>query len=89
MVEIQAVLDACVLYSFYLRKIFMRLDGEEELYHAHWSNEINDEWKRNLIKNKPYLEKKDLDATIFWMNKAIDDALVHSYKHHEKKPLLG
>lgn len=89
MVEIHAVLDACVLYSFYLREIFMRLDGEEELYHAHWSNEINDEWSRNLIKNKPHLEKKDLDATNSWMNKAIDDALVHLYTHHEKKPLLG
>lgn len=74
--EVVAVIDANVLYSFYLREFFMRLSRQAKLFQAKWSDEINKEWSRNLLKNKPHLKKKDVDATIKWMNRTIQDAVV-------------
>lgn len=76
--DIVAVLDANVLYPFYLREFLMRLSRQAELFRAKWTNEINDEWSRNLAANKPHLSKSDIEATVKWMNQTIEDALVDS-----------
>ena len=76
--DIVAVLDANVLYPFYLREFLMRLSRQAELFRAKWTNEINEEWTRNLAANKPHLSKKDIETTVFWMNQTIEDALVDS-----------
>ena len=79
--DVVAVLDANVLYPFYLREFFMRLSKQAELFQAKWTNEINDEWTRNLIANKPHLSKKEIKQTVFWMNQTIEDALIHPTEH--------
>jgi|AntRauTorcE11897_2_1112592.scaffolds.fasta_scaffold07057_2 predicted nucleic acid-binding protein len=72
------VLDACVLYPAPLRDLLLRL-ASENLYRPKWTDEINDEWKRNLLKNRKDLDKESLDNTINLMNKAFGDAKVRGY----------
>lgn len=46
-----AILDACVLYPAPLRDLLLSL-AEQELYRPKWSTVIQDEWRRNLLKNR-------------------------------------
>lgn len=46
------VLDANVLYPYTKRDILLRF-SEAGLYRARWSNMILDEWKRNVLADKP------------------------------------
>ena len=41
------VLDACVIYSAALRDLLLEL-ALTDLYRAHWTNRIHDEWIRSL-----------------------------------------
>jgi len=43
---------------------------------AHWSRKIQDEWKFNLLRNRPGLSPSQIDETIYSMETAIPDALV-------------
>ncbi|MEZ5001445.1 MAG: hypothetical protein R2730_00295 [Chitinophagales bacterium] len=58
-----AVLDACVLYPAQIRDYLLRL-AQANLYNPKWSNEINNEWKKSLLKNRKDLKPKRLDYTI-------------------------
>jgi len=49
-------------------------------FRARWSEEIHEEWKRNLLKNRPDLSKKQLDRTSELMEQAIPDACVYGYE---------
>ena len=44
------VLDACVLYPAAQRDLFMWLAAGGTI-HAHWTNEIHDEWIRNVERD--------------------------------------
>jgi 23S rRNA C2498 (ribose-2'-O)-methylase RlmM len=44
-----AVLDACVLYPPALRDLFMWL-AVDMVYQPRWTNQIHDEWIRNVKK---------------------------------------
>lgn len=70
-----AVYDACVLYPAPLRDFLMWL-GLSGRFRARWSAQIHDEWKRNLLKNRPDLTSEQLDWTSSQMDKAIPDGLV-------------
>ncbi|WP_347911242.1 PIN domain-containing protein [Pseudomonas grandcourensis] len=74
-----AVYDACVLYPAPLRDFLMwlALSGR---FRARWSVEIHDEWKRNLLKNRPDLTTEQLDRTSGLMDLAIPDACVCGYE---------
>lgn len=74
-----AVLDACVLYPAQVRDYLLRL-AQANLYRPKWSNEINEEWKRNLLKNRKDLTSKKLTYTILQMNTAFPDAVVENYE---------
>src|SRR5699024_1436421 len=74
-----AILDACVLYPASLRDLLLRL-AAEDLYRPKWTDEINDEWKRNLLENRDDLEEDTLNHTIRLMNNAFRDAKVSNYK---------
>jgi NAD dependent epimerase/dehydratase family enzyme len=52
-----AIYDACVLYPAPLRDLLIRLAGKG-LYRAKWTAEIDDEWKRNLLLNRPDLTRE-------------------------------
>lgn len=74
-----AVYDACVLYPAPLRDFLMWL-GLSGRFRARWSAQIHDEWKRNVLKNRPDLTAEQLNRTSDLMDKAIPDALVTGYE---------
>src|SRR5579871_4164115 len=59
---IRAVLDACVLYSAALRDLFMRLTVSLA-FQPIWTEEIQDEWIRNVLENRPDLTRVQLERT--------------------------
>lgn len=74
-----AVYDACVLHPAPLRDFLMWL-GLSGHFRARWSARIHDEWKRNLLKNRPDLTAEQLDRTSELMDRAVPDALVTGYE---------
>ncbi|GAA4158731.1 PIN domain-containing protein [Shinella granuli] len=75
-----AVYDACVLYPFHLRNVLMQcaFDG---LVEARWTDDIHDEWIRNLAANAPTLPIERLIATRDRMKAVLPDADVTDYRH--------
>jgi predicted nucleic acid-binding protein len=49
-------------------------------FRARWSAQIHDEWKRNLLENRPDLTSDQLDRTICMMNDAVPGAAVTEYE---------
>lgn len=74
-----AVYDACVLYPAPLRDFLMWL-GLSGRFRARWSQTIHEEWKRNLLVNRPDLTKEQVDRTSNLMDRAIPDGLVEGTK---------
>lgn len=74
-----AVLDACVLYPAPVRDVFLSL-ADRGLYHARWSADIEDEWVRNLLSNRPDLTQQQLRYTVERMAAAIPDSLIEGYQ---------
>lgn len=73
------IYDACVLYPAPLRDLLMWL-GLSGQFRARWSNDIHDEWKRNLLSNRPDLNQEQVDRTSAMMDRAIADAVVEGYE---------
>ncbi|MCG5511512.1 PIN domain-containing protein [Ectothiorhodospira lacustris] len=72
------VYDACVLYPAPLRDLLMRL-AISGLYAARWTEQIHDEWTRNLLKKRTELADA-LPRTVGLMNQAVPDALVTGHE---------
>lgn len=72
------VYDACVLYPAPLRDLLMRL-ATTGLFAARWTEQINDEWTRNLLKKRPELSES-IPRTVELMNRAVPDALVTGHE---------
>ncbi len=77
--KLTVVLDACVLYPAPVRDILLSL-ANEGLFKPKWSNEIQNEWTRNLLSNRPDLSKEELQTTVSAMNKAITDSNVVNFE---------
>jgi predicted nucleic acid-binding protein len=73
-----AVYDACVLYSYPLRNLLMDL-ALTDLFRARWSDEIHEEWMRNVCANRAVPEETLL-RTRDLMNAYVRDALVTGYE---------
>jgi predicted nucleic acid-binding protein len=73
-----AVFDACVLYPAPLRDMLMEL-AVADLFRARWTDEIHDEWIRNVLKNRTDLTADKLQKTREAMNRAVKDGLVTEY----------
>lgn len=73
-----AFYDANVLYPAPLRDFLMHL-ALTGVYRARWSAQVHDEWKRNLLINRPELTVEQLDRTSSLMDRAVPDALVLDY----------
>jgi len=71
--RINAVLDACVLYPAPIRDLLLSF-AEVGLFKPFWSDKINDEWVRNLLKNRTDLRLDKLQLTVSAMNSAFPDA---------------
>ena len=74
-----AVYYACVLYPAPLRDFLMWL-GLSGRFRARWSTQIHEEWKRNLLINRPDLRPDQVDRTSALMDQAIPDGLVSDYE---------
>jgi predicted nucleic acid-binding protein len=72
------LLDACVLYPAPLRDFLIEL-AAAELFRAKWTDEIHEEWIRNLLLNRTDLNRSQLDRTKYLMNQAVADCLVRDY----------
>jgi len=71
--------DACVLYPAPLRDLLMQL-AVSDLFHAKWTDEIHEEWMRNLLENRPDLRREQLERTRDLMNAHVQDCLVTGYE---------
>jgi hypothetical protein len=77
-----ALLDANVLYRATLRDLLLSL-ARDGLYHARWSERIQDEWVRSLLARRPDLDPADLRRTCELMAQAVPDSVVHGRQHIE------
>ena len=76
------VLDACILYPAAQRDLFMWLAAGGAI-HAHWTNEIHDEWMRN-VEHDYGVDRGVLDRVRKLMDRAAGDALIGRYRQHER-----
>ena len=71
--------DACVLYPNYLRDVLIQL-ATTDLFHAKWTEQIHDEWIRNILKNRPKISPEKLQELKRKMNQAVPDCLVTDFE---------
>jgi hypothetical protein len=74
-----AFLDSCVLYPAALRDFLMRL--AVDTYVPKWTDEVHEEWIRNVLEDRPDLDRKQLERTRELMNRRGGDCLVTGYEH--------
>lgn len=74
-----AVLDANVLYSYPLTVVLLEL-AEARLYRPIWSEDIHEEWQRNLRHNRPDLDPAKITRRRECMDAALPDACVRGYQ---------
>jgi len=74
-----AVLDANVLYPAPIRDFLLHL-AHLDLYKPKWTNEIQEEWIRSLLINRPDLKKESLEKTRETMNSAFPDSNIENYE---------
>lgn len=75
-----AIYDACVFYPAPLRDLLMQL-ALTDLFRARWTDQIHDEWIRNVLKNRSDLNLEQLTRTKNLMNEHVRDCLVTSYEY--------
>lgn len=83
MTDFAVLYDACVLYPAPLRDLLMRL-ALTDLFRAKWTNQIHDEWMRNVVADRQDLKIEDLRRTRDLMNMHVRDCLVDGYQKQEK-----
>ena len=76
---ISAVFDACVLYSAALRDFLLHL-AEDEWIEPYWSNEIQEEWIRSLLRKRPKLRLENLVRTCWEMDRHFPNGLVRGHE---------
>jgi hypothetical protein len=74
-----AVLDACVLRPLPVADLLLRA-AEARLYRARWSAQIQDEWARSVVRDRPDLDRTKLDARNAAMNRAFPDGCVAGHE---------
>ena len=75
----RVVLDANVLYPAPLRDSLMHLTLTRA-FQAHWTNQIHDEWTRNLKRVRPEITNAQLQRIRDLMNHHARDALVTGFE---------
>ena len=73
-----AVLDANVLFSAAIRDLLLRL-AADGLFNPFWSDEIQEEWIRNLLEKRPDLKRGKLERTCRNMDLRFPGGLVYGY----------
>lgn len=75
----RAVLDANVLFPADLRNALMHLTLAG-VFEARWTNQIHEEWIRNVLKARPDLARQALERTRRLMDQHALDALVEGFE---------
>jgi len=75
------VYDACVLYPFHLRNLLVEL-AVHDLVAARWTDEIHDEWIRNLAERRG-ISLVRLRETCDLMKAVLPDADVRDWERHK------
>ncbi len=78
MANFTVIYDACVLYPAPLRDLLVRL-ATTGLFRARWTDDIHDEWVRNVLKNRNDITPEQLQRTKALMDEAVPDCLVTGY----------
>lgn len=73
----KALLDANVLYSAVLRDVLVTL-AVLGIYEPHWTNQIHEEWIRNLALDRPDMARRDMEKTRQLMDFHLPNALLVS-----------
>jgi len=73
-----AILDACVLYPAPVRDLLLQL-ARDGAYRARWTDNIHDEWIRNVLRNRPDLTAAQLAHTRRQMDTHIPNVLVRGH----------
>ena len=71
--------DACVLYPAPLRDLLMQL-ALTDLFQARWTDEIHDEWTRNVLADRPDVTPESLARCRELMDRHVPDCLVTGYE---------
>lgn len=87
MTQLTIFCDACILYPAPIRDLIIEL-ALHDLFRLKWSHKVLNEWKDNLLINRPDLKRERLEKTIEDMNNALLDCLVENYEPIESKLLL-
>jgi hypothetical protein len=75
-----AVFDACILYPFHLRNIVVQA-ATDQLVAARWTDEIHDEWVRNVAGARGVPMAK-LQRIRRFMNETLPAAMVTGYEEY-------
>jgi hypothetical protein len=70
-----------ILYPFHLRNIIVQA-AVDQLVEARWTDEIHDEWMRNLMVQVPAIPLERLQVTCQLMNSALPTATIRGYEEH-------
>lgn len=72
MANFTAVFDACVLYPAPLRDLLLSVATKEQ-FRARWTNEIHNEWTRNVLAQSPDITAEQLQTIV---SEGLFDSLV-------------
>lgn len=75
------VYDACILYPFHLRNLFVQL-AVDGLIQARWTDDIHEEWTRSVLAARPDLPRAQIDVARAMMAAAVPDAQVTGHQRH-------
>jgi hypothetical protein len=75
------VFDACILYPFHLRNILVQA-AVDRLVEARWTDQIQNEWIRNLVRATSSVQVERLSITRKLMNDALPAATVSGYEDY-------
>jgi hypothetical protein len=78
-VALVALYDACVLYPASLRDLLVRL-ALLDLFQARWTDEIHDEWIRNILANRNDITPESLARCRRLMDLHVLDCLITGYE---------
>lgn len=73
------VFDANIMYPAPLRSFLMYLAVSGE-FRARWTDQIHEEWIRNLLINRPEIERANLERVRSLMDKHVPGAVVTGYE---------
>lgn len=80
MTHFTAIIDASALYSMTITDLVIEL-ARTGVFRACWSDDIHDEWIRNLKTNRPDLDPLKILARRRAMDAALPDCLIENHRY--------